>query len=92
MTWTPELLEKADQLQRGGMSYLKVAKHLGKPPRGTEMAIRRFRDRQHSGNFYLGYLDGPPIGDCKVENKLAEDAIIGSDLLRIAIIRAGVRP
>lgn len=41
-------------------------------------------------NFWLGYMDGPPIGRCATEEHLKRNAIAGSVKLAAAIKRAGL--
>ena len=43
-------------------------------------------------NFWIGYLDGPPIGACETADRLKSNAILGSIKLLAALNHAGLRP
>jgi hypothetical protein len=43
-------------------------------------------------NFWIGYLDGPPIGQCPTADRLRANAIAGSRQLASTILFLGLRP
>lgn len=86
--WTAERLLKAKNMAEAGKSYREIGLALGKTEGAVKDAMNRFRDRKASPGTYLKGYDGPAIGWTTEDFRLRESAIIGSQALRDAILRA----
>jgi predicted transcriptional regulator len=88
--WTTQELEIAQEMRDAGASSAEIGLRLGRSAAAVRRALS-YRGAAPSRNDWMSQFAGEAIEQCPIQQHLIEDAIIGSEMLRVAILKAIVR-
>jgi hypothetical protein len=92
--WTPDQIALAAKLREEGLTSKEIGRRLGVSASAIRSALspaHQTRCRAKQPYYMSPFFNGPPIARCRTQERLVEDAVAGSERLKVAILQAIVR-